>query len=75
MHPGQKRALTAHEAARLQGFPDYFSFASVAKRTDLATMIGNAVPPQLTGAILMLAYADGSVDPDKLRTQNGGMSE
>lgn len=47
MHPGQIRALTAHEAARIQGFPDYFSFTKVAKRADLATMIGNAVPPAL----------------------------
>lgn len=47
MHPGQVRALTAHEAARIQGFPDYFDFSSVVKRADLATMIGNAVPPAL----------------------------
>ena len=48
MHPTQARALTAHEAARLQGFPDYFDFSSVTKRGDLATMIGNAVPPALS---------------------------
>ncbi|MFJ4165683.1 DNA cytosine methyltransferase [Microbacterium sp. NPDC089698] len=47
MHPGAVRALTAHEAARIQGFPDYFTFGSVTKRADLATMIGNAVPPAL----------------------------
>ena len=47
MHPSQLRALTAHEAARIQGFPDYFTFSAVAKRADLATMIGNAVPPAL----------------------------
>lgn len=47
MHPTQMRALTAHEAARIQGFPDYFDFSAVTKRSELATMIGNAVPPAL----------------------------
>jgi DNA (cytosine-5)-methyltransferase 1 len=51
MHPDQPRWLTAHEAARLQGFPDYFDFSSVTKRTSLSTMIGNAVPPALASAI------------------------
>lgn len=48
MHPDLPRALTAHEAARIQGFPDYFSFSAVMRRSDIATMIGNAVPPALT---------------------------
>lgn len=47
MHPELPRALTNHEAARLQGFPDYFDFSEVTRRTALATMIGNAVPPAL----------------------------
>jgi len=58
MHPEQPRALTAHEAARIQGFPDYFDFSACPTRSALATMIGNAVPPQLgkaiTGAYLTL---------------------
>lgn len=52
MHPDQPRALTAHEAARIQGFPDYFDFSACPNRSALATMIGNAVPPQLGAAIL-----------------------
>ncbi len=52
MHPDLPRALTAHEAARIQGFPDYFDFSGCPTRTALATMIGNAVPPQLGSAIL-----------------------
>jgi DNA (cytosine-5)-methyltransferase 1 len=52
MHPDLPRALTAHEAARIQGFPDYFDFSGCPTRTALATMIGNAVPPQLGGAVL-----------------------
>lgn len=51
MHPSEVRALTSHEAARIQGFPDYFDFAPVRLRSSLATMIGNAVPPQLGRAI------------------------
>ena len=47
VHPSQRRTLTAHEAARLQFFPDYFDFSSVKARTDLATLIGNAVPSKL----------------------------
>jgi DNA (cytosine-5)-methyltransferase 1 len=52
MHPSKLRALTAHEAARIQGFPDYFSFESIEGRGRRATMIGNAVPPQLACRIL-----------------------
>jgi DNA (cytosine-5)-methyltransferase 1 len=47
MHPDQPRALTAHEAARVQGFPDYFDFSVVDIRKYLVRMIGNAVPPEL----------------------------
>jgi DNA (cytosine-5)-methyltransferase 1 len=47
VHPSQRRTLTAREAARLQFFPDYFDFSAVAKRSDLATIIGNAVPMKL----------------------------
>lgn len=52
MHPDRARALTAHEAARIQGFPDYFDFTDCTTRAALATMIGNAVPPQLGSAVL-----------------------
>lgn len=55
MHPSRVRALTGHEAARIQGFPDYFSFNRCTKRADLATMIGNAVPPALARAIATAA--------------------
>jgi DNA (cytosine-5)-methyltransferase 1 len=44
VHPGERRTLTPHEAARLQTFPDFFDFGR-AGRGALATMIGNAVPP------------------------------
>jgi DNA (cytosine-5)-methyltransferase 1 len=44
VHPTQQRTLTPHEAARLQTFPDWFDWGE-SRRTDLSTMIGNAVPP------------------------------
>jgi DNA (cytosine-5)-methyltransferase 1 len=69
MHPSRLRALTAHEAARIQGFPDYFDFSSVSRRSDLATMIGNAVPPALArvvagGIMTALKTPANDLDPD-----------
>jgi len=48
VHPSQRRTLTAREAARLQFFPDYFSFEAAGSRTAIAKLIGNAVPPKLS---------------------------
>lgn len=45
VHPWLRRTLTPHEAARLQGFPDFCRFTAVKKRTVWARLIGNAVPP------------------------------
>jgi DNA (cytosine-5)-methyltransferase 1 len=47
VHPEFARTITPHEAARLQTFPDWFDWAGIG-RTDLATLIANAVPPLLT---------------------------
>jgi len=68
MHPDRPRALTGHEAARIQGFPDYFTFADVSRRTDIATMIGNAVPPALTREIVAYLLPGFTIDTDALRT-------
>ena len=54
VHPTRERMITAHEAARIQGFPDYFDFGSVTKVTALREMIGNAVPPAVTANLLSL---------------------
>lgn len=51
VHPSQRRTLTAREAARIQFFPDYFSFESAGSRTAIAKLIGNAVPPKLSFAV------------------------
>jgi DNA (cytosine-5)-methyltransferase 1 len=47
LHPSRLRALTPHEAARLQFFPDWFDFSAAKIRRDLRLSIGNAVPPKL----------------------------
>jgi DNA (cytosine-5)-methyltransferase 1 len=54
VHPTQPRMITAHEAARIQGFPDYFDFGGVEKITALREMIGNAVPPAIIAGLLSL---------------------
>lgn len=46
---GKRRMLYVREAARLQGFPDWFVFKG--SRSSMLTQIGNAVPPLLALAI------------------------
>lgn len=52
LHPTRLRTLTPHEAARVQFFPDSFTFGRAATRAALAHCIGNAVPPKLGYAIV-----------------------
>lgn len=47
LHPSQPRAITPHEAARIQFFPDWYDFSSMRHHLHLARAIGNAVPPKL----------------------------
>ena len=49
LHPTQHRPITHREAARLMGFPDDFVFKG--SKTEIAKQIGNAVPPDLAGAV------------------------
>jgi len=66
-HPASNRAITAREAARLQGFPDRFAFRG--DRDSVRRQVGNAVPPPLAEAIglaiaRLLIEADGDLaDP------------
>ena len=52
VHPEFRRMITPHEAARIQGFPDFFSFLKLERRTLLQEIIGNAVPPKLTASVM-----------------------
>ena len=45
LHPLENRAFTVREAARIQGFPDDFTFSGTTAQQ--FRMIGNAVPPPL----------------------------
>lgn len=63
VHPLARRVLTPREAARIQGFPDWFDFApntaAQPSRTEVAKWIGNAVPSILGhAAVLAAVYAD-----------------
>lgn len=63
VHPSQRRVITAREAARIQGFPDTFSFAPNGQppsKKKLAKWIGDAVPSQL-GYIAALVAISGLV--------------
>ncbi|AIW42381.1 DNA cytosine methyltransferase [Paenibacillus polymyxa] len=63
VHPVYNRNLTAREAARLQGFPDWYKFEGINQRPYKATsedigngrdfyqQIGDAVPPLLSAAL------------------------
>lgn len=48
IHPTERRVLTPREAARLQGFPNWFEFSpfldNPSKRGQLAKWVGDAVP-------------------------------
>lgn len=63
VHPFEQRSLTPHEAARVQGFPDFFDFSTETGRGSLQTLIGNAVPPLMAEHLLvhLLAMFDGEV--------------
>jgi DNA (cytosine-5)-methyltransferase 1 len=65
VHPGRRRTLTPHEAARLQTIPDWFCFDEAPTRTALGRMIGNAVPPLLGLDIgrLVLPLLNSNVSP------------
>ena len=62
VHPTRRRVLTPHEAARVQGFPDFFSFSGVKRRTHLHEMIGNAVPPQLSAHLTSMLIGEAVFD-------------
>lgn len=72
IHPEVQRTITAHEAARIQGFPDTFEFRTISgdtpSRSNLANMIGDAVPPQIGFVAGVAALA--ALGMDSLPDQN-----
>lgn len=62
---GRRRRLTAREGARLQSFPDWFTFSG--GETSVFNQIGNAVPPMLAyalaGSVLKYLKTDQRFDP------------
>lgn len=78
LHPCQHRPITHREAARLQSFPDSFTF--VGSKIEIARQIGNAVPPVLAARIADCVFAmlavkkeghDGQVPTRKAKSDNG----
>lgn len=55
VHPSSPRVITVREAARLQGFPDWFQFSQA--RWHSHRMIGNSVSPIFAQALLAVVLA------------------
>lgn len=62
LHPTRMRTITPHEAARLQGFPDFYDFSPASTVTALRKMIGNAVAPKYLLPFLPLVSIRGLYD-------------
>lgn len=52
IHPSEARVISVREAARIQGFPDWFQFHNTIWHS--FRMIGNSVSPNLSKALLSL---------------------
>jgi DNA (cytosine-5)-methyltransferase 1 len=65
IHPLRPRTLTAREAARIQGFPDWYDFSAggalLSAKTDHSKWIGNAVP-SILGFTAAQCVLDSLVD-------------
>jgi DNA (cytosine-5)-methyltransferase 1 len=59
IHPTQPRVITVREAARLQGFPDWFVFHPT--KWHSFRMIGNSVSPVVSNALLGLLFEKSSI--------------
>ena len=73
IHPTRPRVLTPREAARIQGFPDWFEFVPASggspSRAMVAKWIGDAVP-SILGFTAALAAAPALLTDDPIGTPN-----
>lgn len=69
IHHRQARTITVREAARLQGFPDWFDFVGFA-RVPSFRLIGNAVPPAMA-----FEFARSFIECDPMMTKGPVMFE
>ncbi|MBT1034880.1 DNA cytosine methyltransferase [Canibacter sp. lx-45] len=71
IHPEENRMLTLREAALLQTFPVNYEF--VGNKSEIATLIGNAIPP-VFAAVLGKAVKE-TLSADMVTDTNGGIVE
>lgn len=64
LHPSANRAITLREAALLQTFPPNYSFPLHRGRYPVATLIGNALPPEF-----IRRHAEKLITPDPVKKQ------
>jgi DNA (cytosine-5)-methyltransferase 1 len=64
VHPLLHRMISVREAARLQGFPDYYIFRG--SRSSQPLQVANAVPPPMARAVAtsLLRPLDSGIHPD-----------
>lgn len=65
IHPSNGRVITVREAARLQGFPDWFCFHHT--KWHSFRMIGNSVSPIVSQAVLTKIFEALNEDKPRLR--------
>ena len=63
LHPEQPRVITVREAARLQGFPDWFVFHPT--KWHSFRMIGNSVSPLVSESFLKVLYEKTQLGMDR----------
>lgn len=68
LHPSENRAITMREAALLQSFPKTYKFPADLGKVRVATMIGNALPPEFIKRQTVAILEDTQVP--KLRETN-----
>lgn len=66
LHPTEPRVITVREAARLQGFPDWFSFHKT--KWHSFRMIGNSVSPLVSESILEVIKSKIQIVTEKKST-------